>query len=36
MVTRGFAESDIRKIIGENYLRVAGAIMDKKPRGPLI
>ena len=36
MVTRGFAEADIRKIIGENYLRVAGAITDKTPRGPLI
>ena len=36
MVTRGYAEADIRKIVGENYLRVAGAITDKTPRGPLI
>ena len=36
MVCRGYAEDDIRKIVGGNFLRVAGSILDKQPHGPLI
>jgi membrane dipeptidase len=35
LVVRGYSDDDIRKIIGGNFLRVAGAIMDKQPRGRL-
>ena len=35
LVVRGYSDDDIRKIIGGNFLRVAGKIMDKRPRGRL-
>lgn len=35
LVVRGYSDDDIRKIIGGNFLRVAGTIMDKQPRGRL-
>ena len=35
LVVRGYSDDDIRKIIGGNFLRVAGTIMDKRPRGRL-
>ena len=35
LVVRGYSDDDIRKIIGGNFLRVAGTILDKQPRGRL-
>jgi membrane dipeptidase len=32
MVRRGFAESDIRKVLGENVLRVLRDVMGKPTR----
>lgn len=36
LVCRGFSDSDIRKILGENFLGFARRVMDRKPWGPLI
>ena len=36
MVCKGYSDDDIRKIIGENFLRVAGPIPNERPRGRLI
>jgi membrane dipeptidase len=32
MVRRGFAESDIRKVLGENVLRVLRGVMGRPAR----
>ena len=36
LVCQGYSDDQIRKIIGENFLRVASAVLDKRPRGVLI
>jgi microsomal dipeptidase-like Zn-dependent dipeptidase len=36
LVCRGFSDRDIRKIIGENFLRYAGRVLDKQPWGPFV
>jgi len=36
LVCRGFTDSEIRKIIGGNFLRYARRVLNKKPWGPFI
>ena len=36
LVCQGYSDEDIQKIIGGNFLRLAGALLDKSPRGILI
>ena len=36
LVCRGFSDSDIRKLIGGNYLRYAQRVLNKRPWGPLM
>ena len=36
LVCRGYSDEGIRRIIGENFIRVAGSILNKRLRGELI
>ena len=36
LVCQGYSDEAVRKIIGGNFLRVARAVLDKRPRGVLI
>ena len=33
LVKRGYSDEDIRKILGQNFIRVAGPILSRKPEG---
>ena len=36
LVAKGHSDDEVKKLIGGNFIRVASAIMDKRPRGRLI
>jgi hypothetical protein len=36
LVCQGYSDEEVRKIIGGSFLRVASAVLDKRPRGVLI